>query len=214
MRNSERFYSEITDFRNTLREINKKYAPEYDRLARFQDSEGYAEAKAQIDAKRKSEVDALRQSTQATIDGVVDAMQTTYRSRPASAPTDEQLRLLSMLKLREKLTEDELRQASNSLKDCPIGMECIHELARKNGLTWHLEDALSSGEIQKSLDSMRRNAEHLIANLTDPDDRGHDFGNWDLWRLNRDPESVTDCLNLFGFVKEPAQFVEAVDGEQ
>lgn len=215
MTNTERFFKHIQWFRKDLREIDERYQPKYDYLNRFADSESYAANKSNLDDQRKAEVDALRQETQKMISTVLDDMERAYMERPSSAPTPDQLALLQTLKMRETIGQDELREAANSLKGCPVAERVLEEIARKNGQPMILSQELSGDEVQRHLQGLRNSAEHLISKLEHPDSRREhvNSGEYTLFRLDVDPVDELDCLRIFGFVTDAAKFSAAVNGE-
>jgi len=215
MTRTERYFKNIQWFRQNLREIDARYKPDYDRLERFKDSESYADSKRVLDEQRKKEVDALRQETQKRITAVVDDMERAYMERPTSAPTPEQLALLQTLKMRETIGRDELREAANSLKGCPVAERVLEEIARKNGHPMILSQELSGDKVRQHLQSLRNSAEHLLSKLDHPDRRGEylNSGDYATFRLDVDPADEADCLRLFGYVTDTAAFSDAVNGE-
>jgi len=200
-------------FRKDLREIDARYKPDYDRLEKFKDSESYISSKKVLDDQRKKEVDVLRQETQKRITAVVDDMEKAYMERPSSAPTQEQLALLQTLKMREAIGRDELREAANSLKGCPVAERVLEEISRKNGHPMILSQELSGDEVRQHLQSLRNSAEHMISKLEHPGSRGEylNRGDYTTFRLDVDPVDEADCLRLFGYVTDAEKFSAAVN---
>ncbi len=216
MTNTERYFKNIQWFRKDLREIDARYKPEYDRLERFRDSESYISSKKVLDDQRQKEVDALRREAQQRITAVVDAMERTYMERPSSAPSPDQLRLLETLKMRESIGKDELREAANTLKGCPVAERVLEEIARKNGHPMILSQELSGDEVRRNLQSLRNSAEYMISKLDYPDRRGEylNSGDYTTFRLDVDPTDEADCLRLFGYVVDAEKFSTAVNGSR
>lgn len=215
MTNTERYFKRIQWFRKDLREIDARYAPKYAYLDRFKDSERYASDKKALDEQRQKEVDALRQETWKCITDVVDSMEQTYMERPSSAPSPDQLALLQTLKMRENIGRDELREAANTLKGCPVAERVLEEISRKNGYPMILSQELSGDEVRQHLQSLRNSAEHMIFRLEHPDRRGEhvNSGEYVLFRLDIDPADEADCLRIFGYVPDAEKFCAAVNGE-
>ncbi len=215
MTNTERYFKNIVWFREELREIDERYKPKYDRLERFKDSQHYAGDREVLDKQRAVEVDALRRETLARINAVVDDMERTYMERPSSAPTQDQLALLQALKMRETISLDELREAANALKGCPVGERVLEEIARKNGHFLALSNEISGDEVRKHLQSLRNSAEHMISRLEHVDSRRENAnsGDYSLFRLDVDPKDEADCLRIFGFVVDAERFSKAVNGK-
>lgn len=146
----------------------------------------------------------------------MDDMRRTYEAKPSKAPTPEQLAILQALKMRDRVSKDELREALNAVKGCPLCERVIGEIATKNHHILGMEQEMSSDTIRRSMDSLKRNGETLIAQLERPgEDRrtAVNNGNWDLFRLDIDAKDSEDCMRVFGGVTDFSKFAEAVNGE-
>ncbi len=170
MKNTDIFYQAIKDFRQGLEEINAKFDKEYTRLELFHDSVNYKSRKEEIDRRRGNQIAGIRQRAADSIQSALSSMERTYSSRPAVAPSDSQLRLLTALQMRESLSADEIRQAANALKDCPAATGVLRELAKKNHCSLDVQQELSGTEIQKGIESLRRRAETFLAKVDRLDD--------------------------------------------
>ena len=217
MKNTQRYHQFIRDFRKAVSMANVKFDPAYKDLERFRDSEYYQEDKAKIDKARKELLDEVRQGAKKELNAIVDDMRRTYESKPSKAPTAEQLAILQALKMRDSVSKDELREALNAVKGCPLAERVVGEVAAKHQHILGMERELTSDTVRRSLDAMRLNGEKLIAKLERPgEDRktAVNSGNWDLFRLDIDAKDSEDCMRVFGGVTDFQQFSEAVNGEQ
>lgn len=217
MKNTQRYHQFIRDFRKAVSMANEKFDPAYKDLERYRDSEYYQEDKAKIDKARKELLDEVRQGAKKELNAIVDDMRRTYESKPSKAPTAEQLAILQALKMRDSVSKDELREALNAVKGCPLAERVVGEVAAKHQHILGMERELSGDTVRRSLDAMRLNGEKLIAKLERPgEDRktAVNSGNWDLFRLDIDAKDSEDCMRVFGGVTDFQQFSEAVNGEQ
>ena len=128
MTNTQRYLNSIKGFRKDLQEVNDKFRPEYERLERFKDSGSYAQSKKLLDDRRNAEVEALRREYADRLKSAVDAMEKAYMNRPTSAPTQEQLSVLQALKLRDRVSRDELRRAAQTMRGCPVAERALELL--------------------------------------------------------------------------------------
>lgn len=217
MKNTQRYHQFIRDFRKAVSMANEKFDPACKDLERYRDSEYYQEDKAKIDKARKELLDEVRQGAKKELNAIVDDMRRTYESKPSKAPTAEQLAILQALKMRDSVSKDELREALNAVKGCPLAERVVGEVAAKHQHILGMERELSGDTVRRSLDAMRLNGEKLIAKLERPgEDRktAVNSGNWDLFRLDIDAKDSEDCMRVFGGVTDFQQFSEAVNGEQ
>lgn len=212
MKNTERYHQAVLAFRRAVEGVNEKFRPQYERLERFKDSEHYQEEKVALDKARSELLAEVRELAMKEFNEVCDAMKASYQSRPLSAPSDEQLRLLQALQMREKLGVDELRQAAVTLEGCPAALEVLRELAHKHGRTWAMQGELAGDTVDRTIDQLRRNGEKFVQHLERTDSRKEfvSVGDYDMFRLAGEPVDVADTLRIFGLCTEPERFMEAV----
>lgn len=151
------------------------------------------------------------------------------QSRPAVAPTDEQMRLVQLLKLKESVTRDDLTHAALACEGCPIALGVLEEIATAHDiLGFHaggrgvsdqfVRDAIrafaKSARTTLTLDRTNNRAE-LMRGVEGPNGTAPAFGNIGKFRLDVDPESSRDCAGRWGGVPEELYeaFSSVVDGE-
>ena len=215
MKNTQRYHQFIRDFRKAVSMANEKFDPAYKDLERYRDSEYYQEDKAKIDKARKELLDEVRQGAKKELNAIVDDMRRTYESKPSKAPTAEQLTILQALKMRDSVSKDELREAMNAVKGCPLAERVVGEVAAKHQHILGMERELSGDAVRRSLDSLRLNGETLISKLERPgEDRRTAFnsGNYTLFMLDQEPKDEADAMRIFGKVTDYVQFSQAVNG--
>lgn len=215
MKNTQRYHQFIRDFRKAVSMANEKFDPAYKDLERYRDSEYYQEDKAKIDKARKELLDEVRQGAKKELNAIVDDMRRTYESKPSKAPTAEQLAILQALKMRDSVSKDELREALNAVKGCPLAERVVGEVAAKHQHILGMERELSGDAVRRSLDSLRLNGETLISKLERPgEDRrtAVNSGNYTLFMLDQEPKDEADAMRIFGKVTDYVQFSQAVNG--
>lgn len=214
--NTQRYYELIRDFRKAVSMANEKFEPAYKDLERYRDSEYYQEDKKKIDKARKELLGEVRQEAQKELDAIMNDMRQTYEQKPSKAPTQEQLAILQALKMRDTVSKDELREALNAVKGCPLAERVVGEIAAKHHHILGMQQELSGDMVRRSLDAMKLNGEKLIARLERPgEDRraAVNSGNWDLFRLDIEAKDSEDCARVFGGVTDFRQFSAAVNSE-
>ena len=217
MKNTQRYHQFICDFRKAVSMANEKFEPAYKDLERYRDSAYYQEDKAKIDKARKQLLDKVRQDAKKELNAIVDDMRRTYEQKPSKAPTAEQLAILQALKMRDSVSKDELREALNAVKGCPLAERVVGELAAKHHHVLGMERELTSDTVRRSLDSLRLNGERLISKLEQPgEDRraAVNRGYYTMFLLDQEPKDEADAMRIFGSATDYGQFSEAVNGEQ
>ena len=215
MTNTTRYLNAIMRFRSDLQAVNERFQKEYDRLERYRDSEYYAHDKKLVDDQRNGQLEGLRREAQERLAAIVDDMERSYTTRPASAPSEAQLRLLQALQMREKVGRDEWLQAANSMEGCAVGQRVLEEIARKNGYAHTLVKELSGDAIRQNLNALRRNGATLIHKLERPgEDRRSavNRGDYAMFQFDQEPKDEADAMRIFGKITDFEQFAAAVNG--
>lgn len=129
MKNTEYFYSTVRQYRQGLAEINAKFDRQIEAKAGYAGSPRYTEDAKGIERDRATEIAALRADCAESFDTCIKSMELHAQSRPAVAPTDEQMRLVQLLKLKESVTRDDLTHAALACEGCPIALGVLEEIA-------------------------------------------------------------------------------------
>lgn len=222
MKLSEQFHNAVQQYHNQLRQINQQYENEMKGLKRFEGSAGYEEDVKSAQAERDKATAALRQEYGLRFDAILNSMAEAAKAQPMTAPTQEQLATLEVLKMRERLSRDELQKAMNSMADCPVALGVLRELAQKHeimGMGVTVAGAMMDTDgALRAIDTMRRSCGKLLR------------GEATYTTMNLDGAGLTATINKLacfpntvtkdhGFQKvgpneeAVAAFCKAVDGE-
>lgn len=167
MKLSEQFHQAVQQFHDRQREITRAYENEMKGLQRFAGSAGYSEDVQSAQAERDKALTALRLEYEPRFGAILDSMATAAQAQPMTAPAAEQLATLEVLKMREKLSRDELQKAMNAMAGCPVALGVLRELAAKHeimgmgvtvaGATMDTDQALHTiGTLRRSCGNLLR----------------------------------------------------------
>lgn len=217
MSNVEWYYKTVMKYRECLNKINEKFDQQIESKKSYIGSAGYAADVEKIDGERTAEIAALRTECSKAFDACLASMQEHAQARPAVAPTDEQMRLVQLLKLKEHVSRDELEHAANSMGDCGLALSILEEIARANDiLGFHAGGEVVSDQFVRdairtfaksartTLSLVRTNQRRQIMN---PNGTGEGLygnsprmGDIEKFRVDIDPESAQDCAGRWGGV--------------
>lgn len=221
MKNTEWYHAIVVKYRRGLNEINAKFDRRVEEKAGYVGSARYETDLQKINGDRAGEVEALRRDCSADFDRCLSKMQTAAQSRPAAPPTDEQMRLIQLLKLKESVTRDDLTHAALACEGCPLALGVLEEIATAHDiLGFHaggntlsdqfVRDAIrefaKSARTTLTLDRTNNRAE-LMRGTEGPHGTAPAFGNIEKFRLDVDPENAQDCAGRWGGV--PGELYEA-----
>lgn len=216
------YFEHARDYRSKLRGIWEEYGKAEKELEPYRGSAGYNNDVAEAAKTRDAAISALQAQYREKFATVLEGMKKSATSRPMTAPTPEQLALLQALKMRETLSRDELEQAGRTLKDSPVCLSVLDEIAMRQGYAGLRFGGEGTAAILAHIDELRVSA-NKICNLHKPDTRRemvarksifsdeHDENATHSFSVDRDIDSMTDCMRLFGSVGDIESFAEAVN---
>lgn len=133
-----------------LRKQRTDYEAKVEKLQRYKGSKGFDDEMAEAKKAYDDGVLALHQQEGAKLNRLLKAMSEKVPAEKMDVPTDEQVRLLQTLAMRDKLTTRDIELAAESLKNSDTAMATLSDLARKSGLM--------VGANHKSAEAQRREA--------------------------------------------------------
>ena len=223
------YYEACNGYRQSLRGIWAAFDKEMQRLEQYKGSTGYEKEKADAERKRDDDIKALQSEYREKFSGILKGMRESATTRAMIAPTQEQLALLQALKMREKIGRDELEQAGRTLKDSPVCLSVLDEIARDMGkktnspayygLRFSTE---STSGILSCIDSLTESAKR-ICSLNKCDSKAeqaerasiysteHTHNALYSFRTDRDVSSVREAMETFGGVQSLDSFEAAVN---
>lgn len=213
MKNTTRYFEAVSNYRNEMRELEKAYQREMTRLEQFKGSEYYTAHKKKADDERTAQLEVLRNKHRPIFDGIINDMEEVYKNKPAAMPTQDQLALLQTLKLRDKVSVEDVRQAANACTGCPAALEVLKEIAHKSGVM--TAGFISDSAKPPKLDILR-NRTGLLLSLHKIDNRREWVNSgWlddnDKFAIDADPKDEADCLRMMGCITDAASFGDIVN---
>lgn len=156
MRHTDEFYNLAAEYQRKRADIVSEYEKRLENLEATKGSQYYIDEKGKAEAKRDKELAALKAEYEKQFDTVLKAMQESNTGRTMTPPTDEELRLVTALKMRDSLTEQELVLAANKLKDNPACLSILQEIAHKQGILRNFTSAkeMSIADTEKAIKAL------------------------------------------------------------
>ena len=223
MTRTEHYFDLVKNYRAELRRIWSVYEKTVIDLERYKGSIGYSEEITKAENKRNAAISDLQGEYLTRFASVVAGMKESALNVAMVAPTQEQLAILSALKMRENLTREELEQAGRSLRSCPVALAVVDELAKKHEIHGvHNYGGESTSAILEHVAELTENGRRLCE-LTRCDSRQEMAERASVWsadydpaamrsfRVDTDPETEARCLSVFGSVDDLSGFQNAVN---
>ena len=222
MSRTKTYFDTVSSFRESLRKINYDYEAGLSGIEKYKGSAAYTEELKKIDGKRREDVKQAQETAAQAFSKVLSEMREAATSRPMTAPTPETLGILQVLKMRSKISAEELQQAARSVGECPLALSVIDELARDHGHMGLHFGQESTDSILKHIDSLSANARKIVrmeavdrkkeaVEASRPYSVNYRSDALELFAVDRDFKSEQDALAWLGGVVDYDTFSKAVN---
>lgn len=220
--NTELYYAKMKQFQDRRLEILDGYEKSRKSLERFKGSTGYEEDLKRLEENLEKDLTALRDEFRPGFTVIFGGMIDAIGRRSISAPTTDQINLLSVLKMKRKVTLEECRRTAEAVKDNPIAVSVVSEIAHDHGIMNSFEylcPEMSSQRASDVVESLRKETDDFLMYDTKRTSRiaskyyNDKYGTTDLPMKKRKifetQEEFYEDLGLGGDVMK--QFSEIVD---
>lgn len=153
--NTDLFYAKTKQFQDERKKIEDSYEKDAESLERFKGSAGYDEEMRKITQKYKEDIKALQDEYRPGLYTVLGGMMDEVGKRPIKAPTTDAVNLLNVLKMKKKVTLEDCQRTAASVKDNPIALSIITEIAHDHGILRSFEDMCSEMSSQTASDIVK-----------------------------------------------------------
>lgn len=155
----DRLYLILKDYQDRRESLRVKREKALAELEEHNGSAYFSRRVAEVNQGYSTELASTQEKASESLRGVFDSMEQALSKRKIAAPSEEVLRLLTVAKMRDRLTRDELDAIANSCNGCGIALDVVADLARANGFSGmrylSMASNLSNAAAQSMLDELR-----------------------------------------------------------
>jgi len=134
MNNSENLYYHAKKYQDERKAIVDNFEKRMKALEDTKGSKYYVDEKKKAEKERDNALNTLKAEYRGGFDSILKEMRNVSESRGATPPTDEELRIIQALKLKDKVTEAELDRIANAVKNNGLCLSVVQDVASKNGI--------------------------------------------------------------------------------
>lgn len=213
MNRTHEYYRIAQAHRDALRAIWATYEETMNRLERYKGSAGYDDDEREAARVRDEAIKAQGQVTGKAFDQVLKSMREKVGGHVVAPPSDDELRLLQVLKMREKISKEELQSAGRALQDNTVALHALDDIAQAHGHhamfikypAWRDSENTHQEKIASLTESARR-----MIRMTKPDNKRdvytaafrHEGGDLRSIRVDRDFDSERDAIEWYGNISD------------
>ncbi len=219
---TNQYHQTAKEYRSGLKALWETFNKKLAGLERYKGSIGYTDEVKKAEAERDTEIKALQADSFGRFNSIIKGMRESAKSRALIPPTQEQLSVLQVLKMREKISRDELEQAARTLKGNAAALSVLEEIALKQDIHGTGFEMESTSAIIKHIDSLEDSAKRLCK-LNKPDSKQEMIQRRDIhspewqtdalysYRTDREFVSEADTISFMGNVNNLSEFQNAVN---
>lgn len=163
--NTELFYTRMKKYQDERKRLVESYENAVQDLERFKGSQGYTEDMKKLADAFETDRKKLIDECSPGINLALGAMMDCIRARKIKAPTAEQLNILNILKMKRKITTEELERTAEAVKDCPLALSLVTEIGQDHGFICsfsHLNPEMSSSTATELVLALRDNTRDFL----------------------------------------------------
>ena len=163
--NTELYYTKMKAFQDKRAELTEAHDKKVKSLERFKGSKGYEEDLKKENDRFEAELKDLRDEYRPGLQTVFGGMMDAIGRRSVSAPTNDQVNLLNVLKMKKKVTLEECQRTAEAVKDNPIAISVVTEIAHDHGIMHsfdHLCSEMSSQRASEIVTGMKNSLEDFL----------------------------------------------------
>lgn len=229
MRLTYSLFNDVTGYRQGLKAIWNDFYVNVEKLERYKGSKAYSEDIKKETDDRNARISELKKTYREKFNNTILAMEERVKNAPAKTPTVDQINMLQVLKMKNSLSENDIKEAVKALHDNPMCMSVLREMVEDNGdrvynatilsreLSEYHADAFDAKVI---IDNIRASVKEFLS-LEKPDSRREmvtDYLNGERkairpFAYDREFASEKDVISFFGNINDPVSFMaEMSDG--
>jgi len=134
IKNTETFFAKAKQFQDKRAQMVSEYERKLESLKRYEGSEGYKNEVEKLQKEHTEALTALQTEYRRSLRTVLKGMEEAISRRKINAPTNDQLNLIHLLKMRDKVSQEELDRVAEMVSDNGIAMGIVQEIANDNGI--------------------------------------------------------------------------------
>ena len=132
IKNTEAFYIRAKEYQTKRAELVSDYEKKLQSLKKYEGSKGYQKDLEKLQKDHSEALTALQGEYRQSLNTILGGMMDAVGRRKINAPTNDQLNLIHLLKMKKKVTAEELDRVAEMVKDNGIAMGIISEIAHEN----------------------------------------------------------------------------------
>ena len=163
IKNTEVFYARAKQFQDKRAQLVSDYEKKLDSMKRYEGSKGYQEDLEKLQKAHSEDLKALQDEYRVSLRTILKGMDEALSRRKVNPPTNDQLNLIHLLKMRDKVSREELNGIMKNYESMCSEMSSSYAQKVINGISDGLEDWLQHDTKRAGRIAQKYQAEHYGA---------------------------------------------------
>lgn len=165
---TRQFFDIALKFQNDRAAARDRYRTRMTEIEPTMGSNYYNEESHKARTEMEDTIARLREYCAEDLNIVLDDMRKANNRRPMQAPTDGQVNIIRMLKMKQNVTRDDMNAAANACRDSGICLSTLDEIAQEkkvlgfSSLSYSDNSDLSSTSVAKIIDTLADMANDFV----------------------------------------------------
>lgn len=145
-----------------LRNQRVKYEDSVSKLEKYAGSAGYAKDVAEAEKTYRDAIESIQCDARRKFGSILERMHSSLEPVSMDVPSEEQIRCLQVLSMRDHLTTSDVLLAAESLKESDSAMATLSDLAQRSGLVIPAKYMSRGQQRRRAYEALRDSASGLV----------------------------------------------------
>lgn len=206
----------VQGYRNELKSIWNEYTKKETQLQAFKDSKEYDKRIAKLVKERDKRIADAKEAYNKEFNKIIIEMENVLSRRKMVAPPQDELAIITALKNLEKVSRDEIIEASHTISN-PTCLKALEEIAKKHNIIGvDIRRDMTTSEAYEVIESLKESKKRLMSmDRTGIRSYVGDFTKSEeerkkalyTFRIDTDTSNYINTMNLYGGVS-PEQLIQ------
>lgn len=167
--NTTLFFKKAMQYQSKRADLVSEYEKGLQSLERYRGSEAYTEDLQKLKDKHEAAMTALIDEYRPAFQTIIGAMTDAIGRRSIPAPSQDQLSILSVLRMKRRVTAEDCRRVAEAVRGNRLALDVVEEIAAEHKLPHDFDDLcpeMSSSTAERVVENLRSQVEDFLMHDT------------------------------------------------
>lgn len=129
---SDLLFSAAESYQNARNALEDQFEKDMKSIEGYKGDKYYEERAEQFRKQRDADMATLQADARRELSSILESMRETVNKIPPTMPSSEVVNMITLLNMREKITQSEIDTAAKAASDCPAALKLLDEIVDRN----------------------------------------------------------------------------------